>query len=329
MLDWDHLQSFLSIARHGNLSAAARALRVTQTTMGRRLETLHSQAGARLLQKTPAGFILTQAGERVLASVERMEVEALSVERTISGEDERIAGEVRITTFETFGARVVTPVLQPLLERQPEIQVELITTNRSLSLSRREADIAIRLAEFEQHEAVVKRVADMAFGLYASRDYLDRCGVPDFTRAAAGHTVVALQQDSALLPEARRLASVASGASVLLRSNSRAVHLQAVRAGYGLGFLPCYLAHELADLVELDVPGGRVLRGLWLGVHRDTRHVRRIRLVMDHITRELRAWHTRLPANPHDQPAETQIVAADPFRKSWLAETAIGTRAGL
>ncbi len=139
MLDWDHLQSFLAISRHGNLSAAARALRVTQTTMGRRLEALHAQAGVRLRQKTPEGFVLTQAGERVLASVERIEIEALSVERAITGEDERIAGEVRITTVDSFGARVVIPILQRLSERQPELQIELIADNRSLSLLRREA----------------------------------------------------------------------------------------------------------------------------------------------------------------------------------------------
>lgn len=298
MLDWDHLQSFLAITRHGNLSAAARALRVTQTTMGRRLELLHVQAGVRLLQKTPTGFVLTQAGERVLANVERMEVEALSIERAISGEDERVAGEVRVTTVETFGARVITPMLRQLHDEQPDLQIELIADTRSLSLSRREADIAIRLAEFQQHEAVVKHVADMAFGLYASRTYLERHGSPDFENGGYGHAVVTLQEDLALVPEARRLAEIAPRARVVLRSNSRDVHLQAVRGGYGIAFLPCYLTLQEQNLVELEAPGGRVTRGIWLGVHRDTRHVRRIRLVIDHITRELRNWVGQLAPLP-------------------------------
>ncbi len=294
MLDWDHLQSFLAVARHGNLSAAARALRVTQTTMGRRIEALHAQAGVRLLQKMPAGFVLTQAGERVLASVERIEVEALSVERAIKGEDERIAGEVRITTVNSFGAKVVIPILQELSASHPELQIELIAENRSLSLSRREADIAIRLAEFEQHEVVVRHVADMAFGLYASRSYLDRRGTPHFADGCAGHTAIALQQDLALVPEAKRLAQVAPQATVALRSNSRAVQLHAARTGYGIAVLPCYLAADVEDLVELAAPGGRVVRGLWLGVHRDMRQVRRIRLVLDHLTKELKASSLRL-----------------------------------
>ncbi|MHC2462465.1 LysR family transcriptional regulator [Bradyrhizobium embrapense] len=294
MLDWDHLQSFLMVARHGNLSAAARALHITQTTMGRRIDALHAQAGVRLLQKTPTGFVLTQAGKRVLASVERIEVEALSVQRAITGEDERIAGEVRITTVDSFGAKMVIPMLQKLAKRQPELQIELIADNRSLSLSRREADIAIRLAEFEQHEVVVRHVADMAFGLYASRSYLKSHGTPDFRDGCADHIVIALQQDLMLMPEAKRLTEVASRAKVGLRSNSRDVHLHAVRTGYGIAFMPCYLAADAEGLVELSPPGGRVVRGLWLGVHRDTRDVRRIRLVLDHLIAELKASSSRL-----------------------------------
>jgi DNA-binding transcriptional LysR family regulator len=282
MLEWDDLRSFLAIARHGNLSAAARALKVTQTTMGRRLEALHAKAGARLLQRTPSGFVLTAAGERVMANVERMEAEALSIERAITGEDARIAGQVRITTVESFGARILTPLLKPLLDRQPELEIELITDTRSFSLSRREADVALRLAEFEQHEAVVRRVGDMAFGLYASPDYLSVHGRPDLQAGSPGHRCVTLQEDLALLPEARRLAEVTREGQVSLRANSREAQLQATMAGFGLAILPCYLALG-QGLVELPLPTGRLMRGIWLGVHRDTRHMPRIRLVLDQL----------------------------------------------
>jgi DNA-binding transcriptional LysR family regulator len=288
MLEWDDLRSFLAIARHGNLSAAARALKVTQTTMGRRLEGLHLKAGARLLQRTPTGFVLTPAGERVMANVERMEVEALSVERAITGEDARIAGQVRITTVESFGARILTPLLKPLLDRQPELEIELITDTRSFSLSRREADVALRLAEFEQHEAVVRRVGDMAFGLYASGDYLDAHGHPDLQAGSPGHRCVSLQEDLALLPEARCLAEVTREGQVSLRANSREAQLQAAIAGFGLAILPCYLVLG-ANLVELPLPAGRLMRGIWLGVHRDTRHMPRIRLVLDQLGEGLHA----------------------------------------
>jgi DNA-binding transcriptional LysR family regulator len=287
MLEWDDLRSFLAIARHGSLSAAARALKVTQTTMGRRLEGLHAKTGARLLQRTPAGFVLTPAGERVMANVERMEAEALSIERAITGEDARIAGQVRITTVESFGARILTPLLKPLLDRQPELEIELITDTRSLSLSRREADVALRLAEFEQHEAVVRRVGDMAFGLYASPGYLEARGRPDLDAGSPGHACVSLQEDLALLPEAKQLAEVMRDGRVRLRANSREAQLQAALAGFGLAILPCYLVLD-QKLVELPLPKGRLMRGIWLGVHRDTRHTPRIRLVLDQLSQGLR-----------------------------------------
>lgn len=299
MLDWDDLRSFLAITRHGSLSAAARALRVTQTTMGRRLEALHLRAGARLLLKTPRGYVLTPAGERVLANVERMEAEALAVERSIGGDDARIAGEVRITTVETFAAKVLVPQLKPLMDRHPGLAIEMITDTRALSLSRREADLALRLARFEQHETVVRQLGDIAFGLYASRAYLEERGRPDLEAGSPGHRLVALQADLALLPEALRLADLGRAASVALRANSRDVHLEAVSAGWGLGVLPCYLAADTPDLVEVAMPSGRLLRGVWLGVHRDSRHTPRIRLLMDHLTAALAQARERLdPPEP-------------------------------
>lgn len=294
MLDWDELRSFLAIARHGNLSAAARALKVTQTTMGRRLDSLHTHAGARLLQKTPKGFILTAAGERVLANVERMEAEAFSVERAISGDDASISGEVRVTTVETFGARILTPLFKDLVDQHPALKIELITDTRALSLSRREADIALRLAPFEQHEVVVKRVGDMAFGIFASRSYIETCGRPDFDAGAPGHRVIALQHDLALLAEAKIFSERTHAARIVMRSNSRDAQLEAVRAGMGLVMLPCYLCHSYDDLVELGQPADRPIRGIWLGVHQDTRHVPKLRLTIAHLTDGLKHMSGRL-----------------------------------
>lgn len=303
-LDWTLLQSFLAVARHRSLSAAARSLHVTQSTMGRRLDALHEAAGVRLLQKTPEGYLLTKAGEDILTRVSSIEAEVIAVERSIIGADQRLAGEVRITTVEAFGAWVITPMLQPLLQQAPELQIEFITDYRDLSLARREADIAIRLAPFEQHEAFVQRVGSMAFGLFASRDYLCRKGELE-AGDGTGHSLVTCQQDLASKPEATRLRAFAPNAFVCLRANSRLVQLQAVAAGCGIGLLPWYLGSGTDGLVELSMPGGRVCREVWLGVHRDTRDVPRIRLVVDQIRQGLRCLSDRL--EPFRAPAPVQI----------------------
>jgi len=288
MLTWDDLRSFLAIARNGNLSAAARMLNVSQTTMGRRLELLHARAGARLLQKTPNGFILTPAGRRVLKNVERMEAEALSIERAIAGEDDKIGGEVRITTVETLGTRVLTPIIKGLVDEHPALSVELMIDRRPLSLSRREADLALRLAEFEQHEIVVRRVAALSFAPYACRDYLASRGRPDFGAGAPGHAVVTVQGDLSMLPDAKRLRELTHAARVVLRTNSREAQLQAVRAGYGIAMLPRVLTRGELDLVELAPLGDRVVRSVWLGVHQDMRNIPRMRFVADRIADALR-----------------------------------------
>ena len=288
-MDWEDLKTFLAVARHGNLSAGARALGVSQTTMGRRLGALHERIGATLLQRTPSGFVLTPAGERILAGVERMENEANHIERAVSGEDVRLEGLVRITTVETFGARVIVPALANLQASHPGIAIELITDTRSLSLARREADIAIRLAPFEQHDAIVSRIADMAFGLYASERYLAAHGPPDFAAGAPDHRIITLQDDLSDLPESTWLRTVASKAARSIMANSRDVQLNACICALGLAALPRYLADGVNGLRRLDPGLPPPDRHVWLGVHKDMRQTPRIRAVLEALTSGVRA----------------------------------------
>jgi DNA-binding transcriptional LysR family regulator len=294
MLDWDDLRSFLAIARHGSLSAAARALKVTQTTMGRRLEALHARAGAKLLMRTPAGFVLTPAGERVLANVERMEAEALAVERAVTGEDVRLEGLVRITAVEAFAAEIIIPSLTALSERYPGIAVEVDVDTRSLSLSRREADIAVRLAAFEQHEAVVRKAGEMSFGVYAAATYLERRGTPDLAAGAPGHRALTLQHTLLGTPEGRWFARLVDKAQPALATNSRGGQLAAARAGLGVACLPCYLADPHPDLVRVTAPTTEPRREVWIGVHKDMRWAPRTRAVLDHLAVTLAAAASRL-----------------------------------
>jgi len=275
MLDWDDLKTFLAISRHGTLSAAARALKVSQTTMGRRLDHLHDRAGATLLERTPSGFRLSATGAAILGDVERMEEAALALERSISGEDRKLAGLVRVTSVDALAAHILTPALVALQAQHPGIVVELITDNRSLSLARREADIAVRLGRFDAHETVVRKVGDMAFAVYAARDYLDRCGLPDWSLGATGHRTIRVQDDLLDTPDSRWFADRTGKAEPALLANSREVQLRAVVAGLGLGHLPCYLAAAEPGLVRLEA-GELLTREIWSGVHRDTRNAPRI-----------------------------------------------------
>jgi len=285
-MEWDDLKTFLAISRAGTLSGAARTLGISQTTAGRRLDALHRQSGVRLLQKTPAGYVLTPAGEHILASVESMEGEAFTVERAVNGEDVRLAGTVRVTTVETLAVKVLAPTLTEFRRRYPNIVIEIDIDSRLLSLARREADIALRTGKFEQHDIVVRKVGEEHIGVYASRDYLKAHGTPDFSAQCAGHTRIASGLETTNMPVARWFERVAARAILAVRGNV-GVRFEVARAGAGIACLPVLVARDASELVRLDAPAPPV-RELWLGVHRDMQRAPRIRAVLDFLSTEVK-----------------------------------------
>ncbi len=273
-MDWEDLHNFLAIARHGSLSAAARNLGVTQSTMGRRLAALEARSRVTLLQKTPRGYVLTPAGEAALAAAERMEEAAHAAERAITGQDHRLSGEIRLTSIESLGAEILVPILTRFAETYPGILVKLITSQQTLSLAAREADLAVRLARPRGNELVIRKLAEMNFGFYASPDYAakhDRQPPDD-----ASHRLILMEEDSSAFPEMLALSKTFPEASVALRANSRYVQLAACEAGMGIACLAHYLA-ATRKLVRL--PGCESSREIWLAQHQDTRHSPRFKVL--------------------------------------------------
>jgi DNA-binding transcriptional LysR family regulator len=291
-MEWDDLRTFLAIARHGTLSAAARSLGVTQPTMGRRLHAMEARMGARLLQRLPGRFALTPLGESVLGNAERIEAEALSAERTMTGKDVELAGVVRLTTVDTLAARIVTPALVSLQHTHPGIVVELVPDTRTLSLSKREADIALRMTRFEGNEIVARRVGALAMGIYAAKTYLDR-------HERGKERLITVLDDQSHLPEALWLLKNFPGADIGFRSNSREAQLWAAKSGGGIAALACYRAEVEPDLVQLKTKEPNLVRDIWIGVHSDMRHMPRIRVVMDAVMTALKTHKSDFnpPAN--------------------------------
>jgi DNA-binding transcriptional LysR family regulator len=285
-MDWDDLRSFLAIARQRSLSGAARELGLRQSTMSRRLATLEAKSGARLLQRTPRGYELTALGEAVLGNAERMEAEAITVERLVQGRDVALSGLVRLTTVEVMAQRLLPSAIAALHAKYPGITVDVLSETRQLSLSRREADLAIRMARFEGAELVSRRMGVMASALYASGAYVAAHGTQ---LADPGHAVITVLEDQAHLPEARWLADILPGARVAMRTNNRDGQAAAARAGLGLACLPRLLGDGdaragltgLQALVEVAAPSPCPPREVWLGVHADLRHMPRIRAVIE------------------------------------------------
>jgi DNA-binding transcriptional LysR family regulator len=297
VFDWDHLRFFLAIARSRSLSAAARQLKVQQSTVGRRLAALEAEMDARLFDRTPDGYLPTSAGEALLGRAERIEEETLSAERELLGRESRVAGVVRMTSAEAFGNGVVVPLLGQLRLEEPEILVELVASNAALSLTRREADLALRLGRPQQPLLYIRRLGEVVNGLYGAREYLARRGRPR-TLELGDHDVVLF--DGAL-ESARHpmtwFGQRARGGRPTARLNSSYGIAAAVQAGLGIGALPCWLGDATPGL-ERVLPAEVLAQELWLVVHRDLRHVARVRAVSEFFARELRRAAPRLLGRP-------------------------------
>ncbi len=287
-IDWRDLRFFLAILRSRSLTAAARRLRVNQSTVGRRLLALEEAAGARLFERTPDGYRLTAAGERVVPAAERLEAEAFAIERALTGLESRVEGAVRMTATEGIGIFFVAPALRELHRAHPGLEVELVLDPRTFSLSRREADLALRLARPRQAGLVARRLGEIALALYASPGYVQERGRPAASGRLSGHVVLGYEESLADVPESRWMAVHARDAAPVLRTNSVLVLLQAAQAGLGLALLPCYLAEGTGLVRALPLAAG-VRRELWLAVHADLQHTAHIRAVIEFLAAQAKA----------------------------------------
>ena len=284
MLDWDDLRFFLALARSGSLSAAAKDLRVAQSTVGRRLASLEASLGVRLLNRTPNGYLPTLAGQDVREQAERLEAGALQLEHIVGGRDTRLAGLVRVTCAETIASQLLTPCLASLTVENPEIIIELIPDPRQLSLSMREADISVRLERSEQHDLVVRRIGSLAFGLYASPTYLERHGTPDFDDGCAGQSLITQYDDIQDAAQIGWLDGLAPRARVAMQTGSHEAAVIATLHGGGLACLARFRADRERGLSRLATPAPPPGAAIWLVVHKDNRATPRIRVTLTHLT---------------------------------------------
>jgi DNA-binding transcriptional LysR family regulator len=280
MLDWDDLRFFLAVARHRTMSKAARALRVAQPTVGRRIAAFERRLGSRLFLRASTGWVLSPAGQGMFAHAEEMEAQALAAENLASGRDAGLNGEVRITASEWMIATVVGPRLAPLMARHPALSVDLVAEARHLNLFRREADIAIRPSKFQQVEIFQRAVAVIQFGLYASDDYLARLGKPDFSTKGEGHTLVAADAGmGTTIVDITWLPPLLGNARVAARTNGRLGMASLAAAGIGIACLPRSLGDATSGLRLLRTSQAGPRRQLWMGVHRAARAVERVKAV--------------------------------------------------
>ncbi|QCI67119.1 LysR family transcriptional regulator [Phreatobacter stygius] len=288
-MDWDNLRIALAVARHGSLSAAARALGTTQPTVSRRLGGFERRIGVKLFERAAGGLSPTPLCAALLDGLDRMDEGALVIERRIAARDTGLQGTISVTSLDWLGDCVVAPIVARFGSLHRLVSVELINDGRVFNLSRHEADIAFRFRSFEQEDLIERKVADIGYGLYAAPAYLERLGPPDFAAGCPGDAVVTLHEGAGRVCQVDWLEALAPKAQVILRANGLHAHLSAVEAGVALAALPRVLGDGRPGLRRLDTPLPAPVQAVRLGVHADLRDTPRIRAFIDFAASELKA----------------------------------------
>lgn len=273
--NWDDLRVFLAVARAGSLSGAARALGVNHSTVFRRIGAFEEALGVRLFDRLPNGYVLTAAGEEMRDSALRVEEEIAALGRMITGQDLRLSGTVRITTVDMLALGLLPRHLASFRRAYPGIEIELIVGNVTLNLSRREADVALRVGNEPPEMLFGRRVGRLVFAVYGSASaYANGAGTPLEEQSWIGFDA---EHEAIVRRFAQFLPEVRPG----YRVNSVAAAIAAARAGIGLAPLPCGLADLEPDLVRIAPLPDTFTLDLWLLTHEDLRRTARIRAFLD------------------------------------------------
>jgi DNA-binding transcriptional LysR family regulator len=280
MDDWNDLRLVLAVARSGSLTGAAEILRVNHSTAFRRLGSLEERLGVRLFERLPGGsYLPTAAGERAAVAAERIETETTALGRDIAGQDIRLTGRLRVTSSETLAFRLLTAAIGQFRQVHPGITVELVIDNRVLNLSRREADIALRVMRPSESDLYGRKLSEIAWTVYAPRSLVG--GTASGTTAFSDLPVIGWEEGVRGINAADWLNRHVSDAAVVYRTNSVVNQLVAARAGLGAAVLPCYLGDPEPDLVRLLEPVSELSRELWIVTHMDLRRTARVRAFLD------------------------------------------------
>lgn len=280
-VDWDDIRFFLAAARTGSLAAASRQLGSHQPTVGRRIDGLEKRLGVRLFQRHAQGLTLTEEGQRIMQAAESMGEAAATLQRTSGFEDIDIRGSVRIAAPSGLAVHVIAAKLPQFHARFPNLDVVLQPSVSSADLTHGEADVAVRLYRPTAGELVVRRTNNMGLGLYGSPTYLQQHGTPQSTADLPQHCFIGYGEQLRHLEESCWLESITKGARYLLRSDDTHTRLAAAESGVGLAVLPHVLVQRSSQLQRVLETEDAPPKTIWLVVHRDLRHMARIRAVLD------------------------------------------------
>lgn len=284
--DWDDLRYVLAVSRGGSLSAAARRLGVNHSTVFRRLKVLEARLEVRLFDRLAEGYRVTPAGSDLAAAAERVETEMLALDRRLAGQDRGLSGSLRVTAPDDLVDAVLMPLAARFMARYPEIALEVVVENHMLSLTRREADVALRPTLDPPESMVGRRISGLAWTVYGAA--ASSPVKADTMAALAGERWIGWDEGAGSPSVTRLLARHLPAGAIIYRSNSLLNQVAACRREIGFALLPCFLGDPEAQLIRVTPPDPAWDSALWLLTHPDLRHTARVRAFLDFLFEELR-----------------------------------------
>lgn len=283
---WDLFQSLHAVLQAGSFSAAARVRGLTQPTLGRHIEALEQNLGSPLFVRSPRGLTPTDLAESIRPHLEEMASASAAALRDASGASDSSKGVVRVAASDIMGVEVLPQILAGFQDRYPDITIELVLSNKAEDLSRRDADIAVRMVRPTQGSLVARKVGTTEIGFYATPGYIERRGMPASMAdlIAGGHTVIGFDRHR---PQLEALAGLDLGREITrdifdLRTDNDVAQVAAVRAGLGIGAVQNAVARR-AGLAPVLANAFHFELEIWIAMHENLKGSKRMRLMFDHL----------------------------------------------
>jgi DNA-binding transcriptional LysR family regulator len=284
-ISWDEFRLVKAIAEAGSLAAAGDVLALNHSTVFRRLNALEQDLGSRLFERARTGYVPTPAGEEMVSLAARMFDDITEFERRVAGRDVKPSGELRVTTNDSLVAHLMTPMFGAFCKQFPEIKLDVVIDNRALNLSRRDADVAIRATAEPPETLVGRRIASIAWSVYGAKG----CDIAptDDPNELTDHTWIGFGDAIGNIGPARWMSRAIGTGTIFYRLNTVLGLAQAIEAGLGIGFVPCFIGDKAPGLTRLLRKPMVFDASLWLLTHPDLKNSARVRAFVDFMGREL------------------------------------------
>lgn len=283
---WDDFRLIKAIAEARSLPAAAELVGLNHSTVFRRLGQIEESIGTRLFERHRSGYVPTPAGEEMAALAERLETDIAGFTRRLAGREIQPAGELRVTTNDTLLVELLTPLFATFMRQCPEIRLDVLLGNQALNLSKRDADVAIRATDSPPENLIGRRAARIGWALYGRSSDFPGAGVPA-EESLRDRPWISLGDQFGAFKVVQHVQKTVAPEKVVYKINTVLGLTEAVEAGIGIGYLPCFIADKRPALRRLGPPQAGYAADLWLLTHPDLRQSPRVRLFLDFMAAEL------------------------------------------